>query len=93
MFLPQDMSSWVSSPLSYNLGRCLLIPSGLKWKLHLLNFLLKPFMSLIGKKDVNNSSQVILFKNALWDPAALLFLLGLRCGPSEGLGARFAPVL
>lgn len=70
-----------------------MVPSGLKWELRLLNFLLEPFMSLMGKKHVNNSSGVILFKDALWGPAALPFLLGLSCSPSESLGAGFACTL
>lgn len=44
-------------------------------------------MSLMGKKDVNNSSRVILFKDAFWGPAVLPFLLGLSCSPSESMGA------
>lgn len=56
--LPQDRSSWVFSLLSYKLGsgRYLLVPSGLKWELHLLKFSLEPFMSLIGKKEVSDCS-------------------------------------
>lgn len=50
-------------------------------------------MSLMGKKDVNNSSRVILFKDAFWGPAVLPFLLGLSCSPSESMGAGFACTL